>query len=350
MEFIKYEIKKGDTLNSIAEKQGISVKELIRFHNENCGLTNIIIGSSIPLQLSFLILEKNNKKAFNEEERDRINYMARYRCEQINISRINNNVITLSANTYSEYLLKRDEIASNIFEVKLVDSTFNADPVIYEQGFDFALKLEKLRTPVVCSIDSSGRIDKIYNEDELRSRWENFRDNKLNSDPVYTQLRTQAPEQAKDLIITGNKEFSSMSDFAMTLDKNLFFHIIFRAIQGKKLEDYDLNQMSQIFPNVDLNTNVIKSLVKEDDNVEVYRLVGTLSKEKISNESLEIMYNEIYKPMIKYSFTEFDYIYRVNYTIDKSSGMLVEGRAALSEKIKNNYEILTEFNIKRVEL
>lgn len=350
MNFIKYKIEKGDTLESIALKEEISVKELVNFHNENCGLTNMIIGKEIPLQLSFLIVEIKDKKEISQEERDQLDYKARYRCEQVNISKINNEVITLSAITYSEYLLKQDDKNENVFEVKLVDTTSSVDPVMYKQGFEFAISLEKLRTPVLFKTNSAGTVDEIYNKEELNSRWENFRDNNLKNDPVYNQLSSQAPEQAKDLIATGNKEFSSMPDFAKTLDKNLFFHIMFRAFQGGNLNDYELNQMSQIFPNINLNTHVVKSLVREDDDVEVYRLVGSLDKKNISHRVLEKMYDEIYKPMIKYSFTEFDYIYRINYTVEKESGFLLEGRAAISEKIKNNYEILTEYNIKRVEL
>jgi hypothetical protein len=350
MDFVKYKIEKGDTLQSIARKEEISVKELVNFHNENCGLTNMIIGQEIPLQLNFLIVKVADKKEISQEERDQLDYKARYRCEQVNISRINNEVITLSAITYSEYLLKQDDKNKNIFEVKLVDTTFSVDPVMYKQGFDFAISLEKLRTPVLFKVNSTGTVDEIYNNEELNLRWKNFRDHDLKINPVYNQLLSQAPEQAKDLIITGDKEFSSMPDFAKTLDKNLFFHIMFRAFQGGNLNDYDLNQMSQVFPNINLNTHVVKSLVREDDEVEVYRLVGSLNKNNIPSGALEKMYDEIYKPMIKYSFTEFDYIYRINYTVEKKSGFLLEGRAAISEKIKNNYEILTEFTIKKVEL
>lgn len=350
MEFIKYEIQKGDTLESIAAKEHISVEELVGFHNENCGLTHMIIGSEIPLQLKLLILKRKPKQEITEKERNKLDPKARYRCEQINISRINNNIITLSVNTYSEYLLKQDHTDQNIFEVDLIDNSFTVDPTVYEQGFNFALKLEKLRTPVLCRIDSSGTIDEIYNKDELKARWESFRDKDLNNDSAFSQLRIQSPEQAKDIIRTGDKEFSSMSDFAKTLDKNLFFHLIFRAFQGDNLEDYNISQMSQIFPKLNLTTHVVKSMVKNDTEVEVYRLVGTLSKDSLSHESLQKMYDEIYKPMIKYAFTEFDYIYRLNYTIEKKSRLLIEGRAAISEKIKNNYEILTEYNIRRVEL
>jgi LysM repeat protein len=62
MEFIKYEIKKGDTLESIAAKQGISVKELVDFHNLYCGTTNFIIGNTLPIHLQTLWVEKKTKK------------------------------------------------------------------------------------------------------------------------------------------------------------------------------------------------------------------------------------------------------------------------------------------------
>lgn len=141
-----------------------------------------------------------------------------------------------------------------------------------------------------------------------------------------------------------------MTDFAKTLDKNLFFHILFRALQGSDLSDYDLIQFSQIFPKVNVKVHVVKSVVKEDEETIVYRLVGTLDEGNISTNHLKKMYDEIYKPMINYAFTEFDYIYRIIYTLDKKSGFLMEGKCILSEKIKNNYEILTEYIIKQVQL
>lgn len=41
---------------------------------------------------------------------------------------------------------------------------------------------------------------------------------------------------------------------------------------------------------------------------------------------------------------------RINYTLDKKSGFLRKGKAILSIRIKNNYEILTEYTMKQVEL
>lgn len=350
MEFTKYEIKKGDTLQSIAQREKQSVDELIRFHNENCGLTHMIIGNEIPFQLNFLFIRKPDSGKNSAHPDESSGNIARYRCEQINISKINNEVITLSAVTNSEYVIRQDDKHSDIFDVRTTDTAFTVDPVIYRQGFEFSLELEKLRTPVKLRINPLGTVEEIYNSEQLLKNWEAFRDNGLENNPVYSLMLKQAPQQARDLVQTGDKEFSSMADFVRTLDKNLFFHIIFRAFMGNKLPDYGLSQISQVFPGIMHNILVTKSLVKEDDETEMYRLVGVYDRNDNSHETLEKMYDEIYKPMIKYGFTEFDFIYRIHYTIEKKSGLLTEGKAAISEKIKNNYEISTEYSIKRVEL
>lgn len=350
MEIIKYEIKKGDTLQSIAEKEHQSVDEIIRFHNENCGLTHMIIGDQIPFQLNFLLINRSNPVKSTSGQKNGMEMKARYRCEQVNISKINNEIIHLAAITNSEYLVKQNKEDKHIFEVSLTDTAFTVDPIIYKQGFEFSLELERLRTPVHIRVNASGTAGEVYNSEQLLENWKAFRDNQLKKNTVYNQMLSQSPEQARDLVATGDREFSSMTDFAETLDKNLFFHIILRSFLGSHLPDYELTQMSQIFPGITLNTHVTKSLVKEDDETEMYRLVGTYNRNNASDDVLAQMYDEIYKPMIKYGFTEFDFIYRIHYIIEKKSGLLTEGKAAISEKVKNNYEISTEYTVKRVEL
>jgi len=167
---------------------------------------------------------------------------------------------------------------------------------------------------------------------------------------MYQQLSSQAPEQAADIIKTGNKEFLDDENLSLSLDKNLFNHIFFRAFRGDKLENYQIKQFSQLFPNIDLITDVVKSVVSDNNDHVTYRLVGTLNKKNLSDDTLKDMYDKIYKPTIKYSYTEFDFIYRITYTIDKKNNFLTEGKASLAEKIKNNFEVITEYNIKQVEV
>lgn len=353
MKFIQYKIQKGDTLESIAGKYEIDVEYLKNFHNSHSGIASLIIGDKLPIQLNHVIINAESFKDVlhkNQNVKDLdFNFKSRYRCEQLNISKINNEVVTMSASTYSEFLVRKTDYRA-IFNINLTDFTFSVDPVVFEKGFEFSHKFEKIKSPVTVEISKYGLVNKIYNRNDIEKRWMHFRDSELINDEMFKQLSSQAPAQAKDIIDTGNKEFLKEENFAKMLDKNLFYHIFFRAYQGGDLKDYTLHQFSQIFPNIDLSTDVVKSLVNEDENSATYRLVGTLNRNNLSEEVLKEMYDEIYKPSIKYSYSEFDFIYRITYTIDKKSNFITEGKASIAEKVKNNFEIITEYKIKKVEL
>ncbi|MBD3907179.1 LysM peptidoglycan-binding domain-containing protein [Chryseobacterium sp. Ch-15] len=353
MEFIKYEIKRGDTLESIALEYSLNVTELTNFHNLYCGTTNFIIGDKLPIHLDTIYVEQ---KIFEEAiiksgNIESLNFenATRYRCEQLNISRINNEIITLSANTIYEFLVKKAKDTS-IFDVELTDSDFSVEPAVYEPGLKFAQKLDKLKLPITFNISDNGVVKEIFNHNEIEHRWRNFRDNELQNAEIYQQLNAQSPKQAEDIIITGNKEFLDQNNLSNMMDKNLFFHLFTKSFLGDQLKNYQLQQFSQIFPNVDLKTDAVRSIVRENENLATYRLVGTLNRENLSDEMLKNMYDSIYKSSLKFNYTAFDFIYRINYTIDKETGLLQEGKASIAEKIKNNFEVITEYNIKKVEL
>ena len=375
MEYKSYRIQQEEKLEDLAKQIGISVEKLQELNpnmetfknfwgTETFVAVNQVI--RVPVRskgqsygnenfdFDFKKSQEERVAKLSEEERFlkslTFDQQARYRCEQLNISRINNEIITLSANTYIEFLVKQSQVNKTIFEVSVQDLLFSVDPRVYEEAFKFGQKLEKIRFPIILGSSKQGVTEKIYNLSNLQNKWKKFRDSELKKDIIYQQLEKQNPNQAKDLILTGNKEFASEKIMSTTLDKNLFFHIFFRAIQGEDLPGYTLENFSQLFPQINLVTNVVKSKVKGDDFSTTYRLVGILDLEKLSDTNLKKMYDEIYKPFIKYSFTEFKTIYRITYSIENETNFLIEAKAILSEKIKNNFEVITEMRIKKVEL
>jgi len=353
MKIIKYKIEQGENLTSIADKFNVDTEELKKFHNTHSGFSNMILSDSIPLHLNTIFIEqkKFEDSLIKNGKMESLNFegVARYRSEQLNMSRINNEIITLSANTIYEFLVKKAE-NTNVFEVELTDSDFSVEPAIYESGFLFAQKLEKLKLPIRFNISDEAFIKEIFNYKEIENRWNKFRDYELQNTDIYQQLISQSPKQAEDIINTGNKEFLDQDNFIKMMDKNLFFHLFTKSFLGDQLQNYRLQQFSQIFPNVDLQTDVTKSIVREDENTATYRLVGALNRENISEEILKNMYDTIYKSSLKFNYTAFDFIYRITYTVDKETGLLQEGKVSIAEKIKNNFEVITEYNIKKVEL
>lgn len=275
---------------------------------------------------------------------------ARYRCEQLNISRINGEIVTLHSNIKTQYSFK---IAPTILEmcIKLDDYIFSVEPISFQDGIEFSKKIETtINSDIKLNYNEQAEIIRIWNLDDLKRKWEKFRDTDLPQIKLYKQVKAKAPELAQDIFDTGNLEYSSTKELAKVLDKNLFYHVMIRVSAGDKLQKYTIIQPSQLFPKLKLITNVEKIKTKETDMQILYKLHGILDRSNLSEKELKKQYDEYYKPMIKYNYTEFDYIYDINYTIEKATGLLVNAHVSLCEKIKNNFDAITEFIIRRVEL
>ncbi|HCR76145.1 MAG TPA: hypothetical protein DIW37_07045 [Chryseobacterium sp.] len=91
------------------------------------------------------------------------------------------------------------------------------------------------------------------------------------------------------------------------------------------------------------------SIIKEDDYFIEFRTVGTLLRDKIDSSLLEQQYNKFYKPIIEYGFSEYNYDYRIRRMVDKKTGTIVNASALMKEEVKNNYQLVTQFDLKQIE-
>ncbi|MCV9930267.1 hypothetical protein OIU83_21595 [Flavobacterium sp. LS1R49] len=72
-------------------------------------------------------------------------------------------------------------------------------------------------------------------------------------------------------------------------------------------------------------------------------------RNNIDNKVLEEQYNKLYKPIIEYGFSEYNYDYRIRRTIDKKTGLVVNASVLMKEEVKNNYQFITQFDLKQIE-
>lgn len=142
--------------------------------------------------------------------------------------------------------------------------------------------------------------------------------------------------------------------FSKELNKYIRTYSISKGYFGEVLLDFGdkdkVSQQSQLFPNINLKINVVKSVVSNDESTTTYRLVGTLDRENLNENEMKNLYEKFYQPIIKFSFTEFDYIYRITYEVDNETGQLLKSTASLKEFVKNNYDVITKFELRKVEL
>ncbi len=352
MEYKTHKVEAEEKLSEIAKKYNLSITEIkksnpdVRFFKNFWGEDYVAFMQTLKIPI-LTPITKNNllllRSLFFQKK-------ARYRCNQINVTKALNSV-TFSADIKTQYLLSIAKYKNPCFHILLEDYIHHITPQELDASFELIKPVELLKNDIkFIQQDKEAQISNILNFSLIEKKWEKFKDEVLPNIDFYKELRKQSKESAEDFINSGNTEFSNESKFKEVLDKNLFYHVLLKANVGDNLEDYSFTQKSQLFPDQELKINVVKTKISENENTAMFKLTGELDRENISEQKLEEQYNEIYKPLLKYSYTEFDYIYRITYTIDTKTGFLIEGRVSLSEKIKNNFESITQFEIKQVEL
>ena len=342
MDIIKYEIKRGDTLESIAEQNGISIKELVDFHNKNCGITQQIIGDYIPINVVALFISQEKLK---KEKNIEFDHKTRYRCEQLNTTKVEKN-ITFHCNTKKEYTLETNEKLKTA-KVVLKEFLYKINPQNLSTAIEATKELEYDKENVVFLLDDSKKISNILNFEEIKEKWKNF-EPKLKNSEFYQQIAKINVNAAEDIIKGGELEFENEINLLKTYNKNLFYHVIFNDYVPSS-KSKSLQFLSQIFVDVHAEVELKHSIIKEDDYFVEYRTVGTLLTDKLDLNKIIDQYNEFYKPIIEYGFSEYKYAYRVRRRVEKKTGLVTDATAMMKEEVKNNYQLITQFDLRNID-
>jgi hypothetical protein len=349
MDYKTYEIKKGDTLESIALQHNISVEELVNFHNAKASLTQQFFGGHIPIHINKIIVplpvenaEENISDTSNFEQK------TRYRCEQFNTTKLEDR-ISFHCNTKKEYTVERD-LLQNRVRIKLKEYLYKINPENMSLAIEAVKELEFDKENVIFDLNKDNTIKEVVNFSEIKEKWENFKP-KLAYSEFHKQVEKINSKAAEDIIKGGGLEFENETNLRKTYDKSLLYHVLFNDYDAhKKREKNDiLKFISQIFVNIPIELELQHTIIKEDDYFVEYRTVGTLLRDKIDHSVLEDQYNKFYKPIIEYGFTEYNYDYRIRRMVDKKTGIIVNASALMKEEVKNNYQFITQFDLKQID-
>ena len=356
MEYKIHNVYREEKLSSIAEKYN-TTPEAIKALNPQAKFIKLPFSSTVVghgQQIKIPVKTKEQVKVELKQgdtipKREFIK-QARYRCNQDNLITIDGTP-NFSCELKTQYLFSTlDSEEQKYLNVTLEDYITSIQPQGMKEAFELIKQIELIRKQIIFTQDNSGKISKIHNLGTLENNWKRFLNKEVKNIPFYQELEKRSPDAIKDFIRNGNKEFSCNKELIGVLDKNLFYHILLKANLQDDLKEFTLNQQSQLFPNTKLQTKVVKSIATEDNLTTTYRLIGTLNRDNLDEKELQRLYTEMYQPLIKFSYTEFDYIYRITYVIENKTGLLLNASASLSEQIKNNYETITKFELKKIEL
>lgn len=350
MEVIKYEIKRGDTLLTIAKEFGLTINELLDFHNSQAILTQQIFNTHIPVHIKELFIPAKKEETKNKPfEQIDFQQKARYRCEQINTSKFNNNLVHYF-NQRFQYLLKLN-LEEKIGFVKLEDYSKESSPKVSEEVFDFIEETEKIKNNVFFSLNTSGKIQKILNKKRIQKDWEEFRTTKFLEMPFIESLEKNNPKAIEELTAMGDSQFSENTSNEEEYWRNFFYFSCFdQYLYSKdKFETIDFDFISTILPPLILPLKIRYDKLEEKNGILTVRKIADVSiSESLKKEMID-RYNELHKNMVKYEFTEYKIIFRSTIEIDINSGLVISGKVVLKEEVSDNVENECIYTIKKLE-
>lgn len=351
MDIIKYEIKRGDTLESIAEQNGISIKELVDYHNKNCGITQQIIGDHIPLYMENLLI-KNIDTDFNKAVSKKLNIKnaVRYRTEQANITRIEEEVKSYSQ-LKKEYSFKLN-LSKKEVEVNLLDYFYEFNPPALSRVFDFISKIDFIRNTWLIKINTAGRFLKIDNKEVLKKRWEEFKSDDLSEIEFVKVIKQTKPQEYANLIKQGDLQFSEVYDDEKDFNRDLFYLVLldkYLTVPHDQLESEIYEYQSQLFPDVVVRMNMRYDILKiEGDLITVRKVWETIESDELL-EKISNGYEKYHQPLIKYKFSNYKLDMRNLFTYNHKTKVMVSAELTIIENIENNIKSECIFNLKKIE-
>ncbi|MBV8326141.1 LysM domain-containing protein [Chryseobacterium sp.] len=353
MEFIQYKIQKKDTLESIAEKQKISVNELVDFHNQHSGITGVIIGSTLPIHLEHIIVSKEHLKkqkvrSIREGEKVPFNQKARYRCEQVNTTSINGEVAQFVEQKF-QYLLKIDTV-HNIGSVKREDYLKKMTPPVMLNVLDFIAETDQIKHNILFTLDENGQIKKILNRKELHDNWTVYKKQQLFRNPFIIELAKANEEGVQEIIKLGDTQFSPEAANEEEYRKDFFYFTCFNQyINSDRLEPAHFSFLSTVVPPNVIPLTLRYDKVSEHHEILTLRMVAEYELNKELEENIISQYNNLHQPSIGFSYTQYKLIFRSKIEIDTRTGLVKTAIVKMKESIADNIENECNYSIKQLE-
>ena len=150
---------------------------------------------------------------------------ARYRCEQVSLAKVDG-IVTADGNQKFQYLVDSDS-GRKFGKVKLEEHFYDFNPAVINKSFEMVSENEKIKHNVVFSINEVGEFDKILNRAHLERDWIFFREGDFQNLEFIEQVKSSNPEVYKELVDSGNRQFSESYDLGFEYRANLFYLMLF---------------------------------------------------------------------------------------------------------------------------
>lgn len=235
--------------------------------------------------------------------------------------------------------------------VVLEENHVTSSPQILQAGMELIAEIDKIKCNSKFKINpENGSIENIINHKEIIENWNDY---KRNLENRKTVLKLSSDKKNIEDFIDGVEETLKPEERLIQDYKNKLFYELFfdKSLVGAEdfKNEYSRNYYSTLFDKEKITLHFTSSVLEETDEIIRVRRVSKMDYPSLNMDKIIKLYDERIKPMVKFSFSEYNFSYRETLTWSKKDAVLEDSHVTIIEEVKNNIQLLIDFNLKRFE-
>lgn len=276
----------------------------------------------------------------------------KYRCEQTVITKLND-IPTCSANTKTDYLVEmaKDRENNEAFHFQINDNVISVFPEQYTDALNLVNDLENIKFQVAVSIDAhTGKAERILNYNDILDLWNDYKI--MLKDKYHFLRKADGKEALENFIFLADKSMNDSKSLIGELNSKMFFILFFDKylVANDGWEDVKhVRFISQLFQGVNFDLDIQQEIKKESSGVVLIERNASVPKAIKQFKKIENIYNEKFKPITKYKFSEYGMNYHALLWINTIEHCLEKAEFSVWEGVANNATLTIDFKLRRLK-
>lgn len=354
MNYITYRLTQEEKLKDLAAKFNTTEKD-IKALNPRMTIIKLPFRDAVVAFGEMIIIPKAPENTQNISGKninvisDNYNEQYSYRTEFIVGTKLEG--IMVDNSTYkSQYTVKLGSERAYA-SVVLDENHVSSSPLLVQKGMELIATVDMIKCNSIFLISSTnGKIIRILNYPDIIRNWNKFKAD-FNKQPSVNNF-VKKQDDISAFIQTVESLIIPEENLINDYDTKMFYEIFFTPFlvsKGNFTQSYTRTLYSTIFDKEAVKFNFISTVLEENEEITKVRRVSEMIPDSFNLNNIISLYYQRIKPVVNYNFSEYKYSYRETLIWDKQKNILKESHITVLEEVKNNVQVVIEFNLKMIE-
>lgn len=276
----------------------------------------------------------------------------RYRVEQVVLTKFNGEIVS-HGTTKQEYTFQKNFANNNIrsIDIELLENVINFDPPQLQEAIKLICDLDIVKCDATLSVDEvTGKVNGIVDNSRIRNRWQAYRQEISKTFDFVKSVESK--QNIQNFLLLGDQQIGDDTALIADYQSKLFFDIVFdKYLVSNEVDDaYEKTFISNLFDMRHSLISVGQFITIESPEAMVVKRTGKLNDKTLDANFMIEQYDQKFKPYVGFKFSEYDYRYTQNTTINTKENIITKAELTITEEVKNNVQIVVNYELKQVDL